>query len=68
LEEGKPSGVFRAKQSVADHLKVMLVDCTEVIKTKGKRLYLEGDTVHLTAEGNELVAKRLAESLKELIL
>lgn len=42
---------------------VPLVDMTAELKPSGKALYLEADVVHLRAQGNAMVAKRLFETV-----
>ena len=54
---------LRVKQAVHQRLGVPLVDMTPDLRSGGYSLYLEHDSVHLNAEGNELVAGRLFETV-----
>jgi lysophospholipase L1-like esterase len=57
---------LRAKHEVSRALNVPLVDLTPDLQPSGKDLYLEADPVHLNARGNELVARRLFETMTHL--
>jgi lysophospholipase L1-like esterase len=59
--------VQEVKTRVHDHLNVPLVDLTEDLKPQGKALYLEADPVHLNSPGNEIVARRLFETMTNLM-
>ncbi|MFN3408743.1 MAG: SGNH/GDSL hydrolase family protein [Limisphaerales bacterium] len=58
---------LRAKRLVAERLGVTLVDLTPEIKASGAALYLEADPVHFNAQGNEIIAARLAEVILPLL-
>jgi len=60
-------GVLRAKRQVSEKHGVPLVDGTEVLRQRAKDLYLDGDTVHLNAAGNEIIGRRLAEVVIPLL-
>lgn len=59
------SEILRVKTEVSQALNVPLVDMTPDLRGAGKELYLEGDTVHLNARGNQLVAARLVEAISK---
>jgi lysophospholipase L1-like esterase len=59
--DGPDSAVLRAKKSIAESLDLPLVEMTADLKAEGKALYLEADSVHFNARGNEMVAARLSE-------
>jgi len=46
---------------------VPLVDMTPDVKLQGKAFYLNADPVHFNARGNELIARRLFETVTNLI-
>ncbi len=57
------STVLKVKREVAQKLRIPLVDMTADVQAEGKGLYLEADPVHFNARGNELIARRLAETV-----
>jgi lysophospholipase L1-like esterase len=63
LQSTNLSRGLRAKQAVSAELGVPLVDLTRDLAAEGKALYLEADPVHLDARGNEIVARRLFETI-----
>jgi len=63
LSSTNESRVFVVKRAVSHRLNVPLVDLTPELEKGGKTLYLEADPVHLNAVGNEIVARRLFESI-----
>lgn len=67
LESGKPSRSLKAKREVAERLGVPLVDPSEALRRGGASFYLEGDPVHLSVEGNEVVAKSLEEAMAPMV-
>ncbi len=67
LESGKPSRSLKAKREVAARLGVPLVDPSEALRRGGASLYLEGDPVHLSVEGNEVVAKSLFDAITPMV-
>jgi lysophospholipase L1-like esterase len=67
LEAGTEDNVLKSKRQISESLHVPLVDCSARLRPKGKMLYLEADPVHLTAEGNEIVAQCLEATLKTMI-
>ena len=67
LESGKPEdNVLQAKQEVAAKSGVPLADLTPDLKPRAKELYLDGDPIHLNVAGNEIIAKKLLETLTPL--
>ena len=58
---------LRAKTTVSQKLGVPLIDTTPDLKPQGAALYLEGDRAHLNVPGNELVARRLFQTLTNLV-
>lgn len=58
---------LRAKTTVSQKLGVPLIDTTPDLKSQGAALFLEGDLAHLNVPGNEIVARRLFQSLTNLV-
>jgi lysophospholipase L1-like esterase len=67
LDTTNAPSVLKAKREVSRALNVPLVEMTDDLRAKGKALYLEADSVHLNAEGNELVARRLFETVSRML-
>lgn len=67
LESDKPARSLKAKREVSEKLGVPLVDPSEALRRGGASLYLEGDPVHLSVEGNEVVAKSLFEAMAPMV-
>jgi hypothetical protein len=61
LEQKEPCSVLKVKRAVSQKLNVPLIEFTADFAPRGKALYLEGDTAHLNAEGNRIVAHNLFE-------
>ena len=59
--------ILKVKTEISRKLKIPLVDLTPVLKPQGKALYLEGDPVHLNAEGNRRVADHLFKTLSAMV-
>jgi len=59
---------LRAKTVVSQKLGVPLIDTTPDLKPQGAALFLEGDLAHLNVPGNEIVARRLFQSLTNLVI
>jgi len=57
----------RCKREVSKRLEVPLVDVTPDIQPEGNGLYLEADPVHFDARGNEIIGRRLFETVSPLI-
>jgi lysophospholipase L1-like esterase len=55
--------VLEVKRGACTNPAVTLVDLTPDLKPQGKALYLEADPVHFNAQGNELIARRLFETM-----
>ena len=58
--------VLRVKRDVHQKLNVPLVELTLDIQPQGKALYLEADPVHFNARGNQIIARRLLETVTNL--
>jgi lysophospholipase L1-like esterase len=67
LNATETPAILKMKQAVHEAMNVPLVDLTSNLRTDGKALYLEADPVHLNARGNEIVGRRLFETLQDLI-
>ena len=67
LEAGKVTQVQKVKREVCERLGVPFFDFTDDLKPNAASYYLEADPVHLNVQGNELVARRLAERLATLL-
>ena len=63
LASTNQSRVLVSKLAVSAKLGVPLVDLTPELSGGGKALYLEADPVHLNADGNAIVARRLFEGM-----
>ncbi|MBI2928587.1 MAG: SGNH/GDSL hydrolase family protein [Verrucomicrobia bacterium] len=66
LESTNEDRVLRTKRLVSQSLNVPLVDLRPDLAA-GKGLYLEGDPVHLNAQGNEIIARRLFQTMTNLL-
>jgi lysophospholipase L1-like esterase len=60
------SNLLALKREVCGRLHVPLVDPLEELRTNGNVLYLEADHVHFNTRGNEILGRRLYESVKDL--
>ena len=67
LNATNSSNVLMAKTQVSRQLQVPLLDLTSDLKPRGNALYLEADPVHLNAAGNEIIARRLFDSVSNLV-
>ncbi len=54
---------LKAKIAVGRELEVPLINLMPDLAPGGKSLYLDADPVHLNAEGNEIIARRLLASI-----
>ena len=66
LRSTNESSVLRSKRLVSAKLQVPLLDLTPALQSEGKPLYLEADPVHFNARGNEIIARKLFETLTHL--
>jgi lysophospholipase L1-like esterase len=57
------SVVLKVKREAHVKWNVPLVDITSEVQPLGKALYLESDPVHFNARGNEIIARRLFETV-----
>jgi lysophospholipase L1-like esterase len=64
LEKPDQAVMLQLKKQINERLKVPLVDVTPELAPHGKSLYLEGDPVHLNAEGNQIIARKLFEATR----
>ena len=62
---GASNSVLNVKRGLSEKLMIPLVDLTADLQPLGKALYLDADPVHLNARGNELVARRLFETVSK---
>jgi lysophospholipase L1-like esterase len=67
LNATKAPAILKIKQEVHNMMNMPLVDLTPDLRAEGKTLYLEADPVHLNARGNEIVGRRLFETVQDLI-
>ena len=67
LKAGKVTNVQKAKREICERLGVPFHDFTEELKANPDRYYLDADPVHLNAAGNEVVARRLADLLAQVM-
>jgi len=68
LQSTNQSRVLRAKQTIAAESKVPLCDVTRDVAPGAKALYLDADPVHFNAQGNEIIAQRLFETVTNLVV
>lgn len=61
------SPVLRAKRTVSAESGVPLVDLTPELRPEGKALYLDADPVHFNAHGNEIVARKLFDTVAHFL-
>jgi lysophospholipase L1-like esterase len=62
-----PSLDSKAKHEIHERLSVSLVEMAGDLQREGKALYLPADPVHLNARGNQLIARRLFQTIQTLI-
>ena len=67
LTSTNTSSVLKEKRLIHQELNAPLVDVTPELLPRGKALYLEADPAHLNAAGNEIIAKKLFETLTNLV-
>jgi len=67
LASNEPSRSLKAKREVAAKLGIPLVDPSDALRRGGAALYLEGDPVHLSVEGNDVVARSLFEAMAPMV-
>ena len=67
LNATEAPAILKIKQEVHNMMNMPLVDLTRDFRAEGKTLYLEADPVHLNARGNEIVGRRLFETVQDLI-
>jgi lysophospholipase L1-like esterase len=58
--------VLTVKAAVRDKANVRLVDLTDDLRPEGNALYLEADPVHFNARGNEMIARRVFETVTNI--
>ena len=63
LSSTNQSRVLRVKQTLASALNVPVLDLFADIAPEAKALYLDADPVHFNARGNEIIARRLFETV-----
>jgi len=66
LTATSPPGVLKVKRELSQPLSIPLVEMTPDVRPMGKTLYLEADPVHLNAHGNEIIPRRLIETVTNL--
>lgn len=64
---GPSLGVLRMKQEVSERLKVPLVDLTEDLRPQARDLFLDADIVHFNAAGNQIIGRRLFETINPIL-
>ncbi len=67
LSSTNTPSVLKAKRLIHRELNVPLVDVTPELLPRAKALYLDADPVHLNADGNEIIAEKLFETLTNLV-
>ena len=66
LGTNETSNVLKAKTQVSQRFNVPLVDATADLKPRAQELYLDADPVHLNVPGNEILARRIVQTLTNL--
>jgi len=61
------SPTLRIKRELSVKLGIPFVDVTTNVQPKAKGLYLDADPVHFNSEGNEIIARQLAETVGPLM-
>ena len=61
------NAVLKIKQDIHDQWNVPLVDITPDVKPGAKSLYLDADPVHFNPRGSEIIARRLFETVTNLM-
>lgn len=64
LSSTNQSRDFKVKSGISSRLKVAILDLTPDLGSAGKSLYLEADPVHLNPAGNEIIAQRIFEAVR----
>src|SRR2546423_4483343 len=59
--------VREVKSEVSRRLNISLLDLTPEFVGRGKDLYLEGDPVHPNVKGDQIIARRLFETMSNLV-
>ncbi len=67
LNVTNPPPVLKAKQDLAAHLQIPLVDLTPALRPGGKALYLDADPVHPDSRGSEVIARQIFDAVKPLV-
>lgn len=68
LKTGETNRALRAKALVHHTMGVPLVDVTPEIMPKAESLYLEADPVHFNVTGNQIIARKLFETVAKMLL
>ena len=58
---------LKAKLQATKKLDVPFVDLRPEIRPRGEEVYLEGDLSHFTEEGNEIIARKIADTMLPMI-
>ena len=61
------NNVLRAKTDISRRWNIPLVDTTPDLAPRGKELYLDADPVHPNVEGNRIIARRLFQTMTNLV-
>lgn len=67
LKAGRESNVQKTKRELCTRLGIPWIDTSPELLPVADAVYLDADPVHLTVEGNALVARRLAEEFAKLL-
>lgn len=67
LREGKESSVQTSKREICQRRGIPWIDLSADLKPQVESVFLEGDLVHLTVEGNAIVGKRLTDEFRKLL-
>jgi lysophospholipase L1-like esterase len=67
-EPAESNSVWRAKTLISQKLNVPLVDTRAEVAPKAETLYLHADPVHFNAAGNEIIARKLFETVSKILI
>jgi len=58
---------FKVRSEAASKWNAAFVDVTPEVRPQGKSLYLDADPVHFNVQGNELIARKIVDTIAPLI-
>jgi len=67
-QPAESNNVWRAKMLISQTSNVPFVDTISELAPKAEALYLDADPVHLNAAGNEIIARKLFETVSKILI